>query len=116
MSALQGDERDYCLARLGVVAAGHGCLGHRRVADKRAFDLDGGNPVSGNVHDVVDPAEEPEIAVFVDSRAVPDEIGVLPAIPVGLLEALRIPVDAAKHRRPRLANDEVATASWRNLL
>src|ERR1700737_2891567 len=106
-ASFQGDEGHDGLPGLCVITAGHGCLGHRRVADQRALDLDRRDAMSGHVHYVIAPAEKPEVAVVVDPRSVTDEVGVLPAIPVSLLVALGVPVDPTKHRRPRLADDEI---------
>ena len=71
--------------------------------------------MAGDVHHVIDAAEQPEVAVLVNARTVADEIRVLEAAPVGLLVTLGVAVDAAQHRRPRLADHQVPTASGRNL-
>src|SRR4029077_6097832 len=66
--------------------------------------------VAGDVHHVVDAAEEPEIAVLVALRAVSREVDPGPLRPVLRLVALRIAVDPAQHRRPRAHDGEVAAA------
>src|SRR3989442_16044053 len=71
--------------------------------------------MAGYVHHVVDAAEQPEVAVLVDPGAAAPEVGVLPAAPVGLLVSLGVAVDAAQHRGPWLANDEITAAARRNL-
>ena len=45
-----------------------------RVADERVLHLGGREPVARDVHDVVDPAEEPQVAVVVALGAVAREI------------------------------------------
>ena len=42
--------------------------------DQRRLDLGGRDPVAGHVHDVVDPAEQPEVAVVVELGAVAGEV------------------------------------------
>ena len=49
-------------------------LGHGRVVDQRRFDLGGGDAVARHVHHVVDPAEQPDVAVVVDLGAVAGEV------------------------------------------
>jgi len=53
--------------------------------------------VTGHVHDIVDAAEEPDVALFVEARAVAREVEALigELVPVGLLEALGVAPDAA---------------------
>src|SRR5256885_6125023 len=80
------------------------------MADERALDLDRRDAMAGDVHDVVDAAEKPEVAVLVDARPVADEIRVLPAAPVRLLVALGIAEYPTQHGRPRFADHEIATA------
>src|SRR5215467_5104619 len=116
LAALQCDESNDRLPRLRVVPSGNRSFSHSRVTDQRALDLDGGDAVTRDVHHVVDTAEEPEVAVLVDTRAVADEVGVFPAAPVGLLVARRVAEDPAKHRGPGLADHQVAAAAGRDLL
>ena len=54
-----------------------------------------------DVHDVVDAAEEPEVAVPVDARTVAREVHPGEALPVRLAEARVVAEDPARHRRPR---------------
>ena len=54
-------------------------LGHRRVVDQRRLDLGGRDAVARHVHHVVDPAEQPEVAVVVDLGAVAGEVAALEA-------------------------------------
>ena len=80
------------------------------VSDEGGFDLGGGDAVSGDVHDVVDAAQDPDFAVGAVAGAVTGEVPALlaEAGPVGLGEALRVTPDAAQHPRPGLVQDQVA--------
>ena len=98
---LHGDEGDDGLPGRGIVRADHGGLGHRRVADQRVLDLGGRDAVARDVHDVVDPAEQPQVAVLVALGAVAGEVAAGEARPVGLLVALVVPVDARAACRAR---------------
>ena len=70
-------------------------LGDLRVRDQRRLDLGGGDPVAGHVHHVVDPAEQPDVAVVVLLGAVAGEVVLGPeARPVGVLVALVVAPDA----------------------
>src|SRR3712207_4242608 len=70
----QDDVGDDGLAGVLVLGADHGRLGHARVVDQGRLHLGGGNAVPGHVHDVVDPAHEPEVAVVVDTGSVAREV------------------------------------------
>src|SRR6266498_4459923 len=86
------------------------------MVDERALDLDRRDAVTGNVHNVVDAAEQPEVALFVDPRAVTGEVDVAEARPVRLLVAGVVLVDPAQLRRPRTLEHEVAAAARSDLL
>ena len=64
-----------------------------------------------DVHHVVDPAEQPEVAVVVELGAVAGEVAAVEPAPVRLAVALGVAVDAAQHRRPRPGEREVAAAA-----
>ncbi len=70
----QDHERADRLAGVLVLGADDRGLGDLRVRDQRRLDLGGGEPVAGDVHDVVDPAEHPEVAVVVLLGAVAGEV------------------------------------------
>ena len=80
------------------------------MVDERRLDLDRREPVARDVHHVVDPAEQPEVAVGVDPGAVAREVVAREARPVGLAEALVVAEDAARHRGPGPLEHEVAAA------
>ena len=102
--ALERHERDDRLAGVLVVLADHRRLGDVLVGDDRRLDLGGREPVAGDVDDVVDAPDHPEVAVRVAARGVADEVGLAAEAPeVGLDEALVLLVERAQHRRPRPA-------------
>ena len=85
-------------------------LGDRLVGDERALDLGGAQPVSRDVDDVVDPAEQPEVAVVVHARAVTGEVAPREALEVHLAHprVLGVAPRTAQHAGPRALDDEVA--------
>ena len=108
------DEREDRLAGDRVGCADDRRLGDGRVGHERALDLGGREAVAGDVHHVVDAAEEPEVAVLVALRPVTREVHPREAAPVRLLVALGVAVDAAEHCRPGPLQDEVAAAAERD--
>src|SRR2546427_13227625 len=58
--------------------------------------------VTGDVHDVVHAAEQPEVAVLVALGAVAGEIDIVVLRPVLLDVAIGVTPDATQHRRPGL--------------
>ena len=109
--ALQGDEGADRLAGVLVVLADHRRLGDVVVGDDRRLDLGGREPVAGDVDDVVDPPDHPEVAVGVAAGGVADQVALDPeALEVGLDEALVLVVEAAQHARPRPLQDQQALA------
>ncbi len=75
----------------GVVGADHRRLGDGRVGHERRLHLGGRDAVARHVHDVVDAAEEPEVAVVVELGAVAGEVAALEPRPVGVDVALGSP-------------------------
>ena len=70
----EDDERDDGLAGGFVRGAHDGGFGHGRVGHQGRFDFRGGEPVAGDVHDVVHAAQEPDVAVLVLLGAVTGEV------------------------------------------
>ena len=64
--------------------------------------------MAGDVHDVVDASEEPDVAVFVLLRAVAGKVHAFITRPVRLLEPLRVAPNPAQHAGPRLGENEIA--------
>ena len=108
---LQRDERGNRLSFDLVRAADDGGFRDGGVIDERAFDLHRADPVSCHVDDIVDAAEQPEVAVFVTLGAVAGHVdAAAPFVPVLPDVAVRIAVDAAQHRWPRPREREETTA------
>ena len=103
LPALERDEGDDRLAGSLVPARADGGLGHLLVIDESALDLDRRDPVAGDVHHVVDAAEQPEVSVLVDARSVAGEVRVGVLRPVRLHVAVVILVDPAQHCGPGTA-------------
>ena len=61
---------------IASLRADDGRLGDVRVVDERRLDLHRRDAVAGDVHDVVDAPEQPEVAVGVDPGAVAGEVDV----------------------------------------
>src|ERR687898_297469 len=91
----QDDERDDSLPGGRVGRTDNRRLGYLRVRYERRLNLGGRNPVPGDVHDVVDPAEQPHVAVLVLLGTVPGEVVALvgKAGPVGVEVPLVIAPD-----------------------
>ena len=79
---------------------------------ERGLHLGRGHAVPRHVHDVVDPAEQPEVSVVVDLGAVAGEVLALETAPVRLPVPLRVAVDAAQHGRPGLRQGQIAAAAF----
>src|SRR5215217_1167617 len=95
------------LALVFVVLAYDRRLGDGRVRDERALDLRRGDAVPGDVHHVVYPARNGEVAVLVALGAVAGEVDIPVLGPVGLLVAIGILIKRAEHTGPRLLDHEV---------
>src|SRR5581483_10917670 len=88
--APQDDERGDGLARGRVRPADDGRLGDGRVPDERVLDLGGRDVVARDEHDVVDPPEQPVVAVLVALGAVTREVPAREPAPVRVTVALRV--------------------------
>ena len=75
--ALERDEGADRLAGVLVGLTDHRRLGDGLVRDDRRLDLGGREAVPGDVDDVVDAADHPEVAVLVAARRVADEVCLL---------------------------------------
>src|SRR5207253_8808513 len=84
-------------------------FGHESMIHQRAFHLVGRDAMTGNVHDVVHAAQQPEISVFIHFAAVAGEIHAWVAGPVLLLVAIWIAVNRAHHGRPGAFEHKVTT-------
>ena len=100
---------DHVAAQL-VRNADTGGLGHVRVADERAFDFGGTEPVAADFDDIVHAANDPEVAVIVAACAVACKV---PALlgefrPVLFDIAIGVSPDCTGHTRPGPLDDEIA--------
>src|SRR5690606_15351394 len=105
---LDDDEGDHRLTRRLVAGAHHGGLRNPRVRDERVLDLRRGQAVAGDVHDVIDATQQPDVAVDVLLGAIAGEVHAVELVPVGLRVALAVAPEAAQHAGPRLADHQVA--------
>src|SRR4030095_12434682 len=85
-----------------------------RVADKRALDFRCSNAMAGHVQHVVDPAHNPEVAIFILARAISGKIAALYLAPVRVLVALRIAPNTAQHAWPWFAENQLAASVARH--
>src|SRR5438045_317092 len=85
-------------------------LGDILMRDENGFDLDTAQPVSADLDDVVIAAEHPEIAIVIADGGIAGEINTGEARPISFLETLRVAMNGAGHRRPRLLDDEESFA------
>src|SRR6266516_3726675 len=76
------------------------------MADQRTFDFRCTQPVAGDIQDIIDPANNPEIAIFITARAIAGEITAFEFAPILSLVPLLVTVDRAQHRRPRTPDDQ----------
>ena len=100
-------------ARVRPFGADDGGFGDVGVGDQGGFDLGGGDAVAGDVHDVVDAAEQPQVAVGVVLGAVTGEVEaqVGEFRPVGVFVALLVAPDAAQHGGPGLVQHQQPAAA-----
>src|SRR5205809_608798 len=84
------------------------------MADEGAFDFGSADAVASHVEDVVNAADDPEIAVFVLAAAVAGEVATGNFGPVDLFVAFGIAPEAAQHAGPGFANDEFAALPFRD--
>ena len=105
--AREGHEGNDRLAGELVRLRHDGRLGDLLVGDDRRLHLGGREPVSGNVDHIVDPPDDPQVAVLVADRRVTDEVDRGPeARPIGLDVAVVVAIEGAEHRRPRAREDQ----------
>src|SRR5699024_2183092 len=113
---LESDIGDDGLTGVGIRPAAHCGFRDIGVVDDGGLDLDGRDPVSGNVHDIVDTAEHPEVTVLVDTCPVGDEVTAGVLRPVSVLVTLRVVVNAPQHRGPRLRDHQIPTSAGADLV
>src|SRR5205807_7697798 len=100
-----------------LVAPATDCgLGHLGMVDEGALDLDRRDSMPGDVHDIVDAAKQPEVAVLVHAGAVTREVHVVEPPPARLSVALVVLMDPAQHRRPGTLQHEIASRARSDLI
>src|SRR6266571_9383504 len=100
MTLLEGDECRNRLAFDLMRLADHRGFCDGGMLDERRLHLHGGDTVTGDVHHVVDPAEQPEVTILVPFGAVSREIDARDLAPKRLLVSRGIAVDAPQHAGP----------------
>src|SRR5215204_7015242 len=96
MSGAQNDKRRNHFPPEAVRPTRDSGLGDRRVPQEGCFDLDGADPVSGDLDDLVGPPAEPVVAILVDGGGVAGKVSAGDAPPVVARVALGVAPD---HRR-----------------
>src|SRR5438105_12790570 len=81
-----------------------------------ALDFIGGDAVTGDIHDVIHPPQQPEVAVLIDFRAIARKILARISRPILFDVTVRIAINRAEHRRPRFGEHEVAPSPRTYLL
>src|SRR5690348_13168093 len=76
------------------------------MADERALNFRCPKSVPGHIQDIIDPAHDPKIAVFVAPGTVARQVIALKFAPILLSITRFVPEDGAQHRRPRAANNK----------
>src|SRR4051794_16600023 len=106
---LERHERRDGLAGVLVALADARGLGDLRMRDDRALDLRRRHAVAGDVDDVVDAPDDPEVVVLVLARGVADEVRLLAELlEVRLDVAVVVAEQRAQHAGPRLLEDQQA--------
>ena len=65
--------------------------------------------MSAYIENVIKTTNDPEVTVFITTSAVSSEVDAVISAPVGRFITFSIAINSAQHRRPRFANDELAT-------
>ena len=114
MARAKDNEGDHSLPLDLIGSPDDGRLGDGGVADKRTLDLGGTEAVAGDVEDIVDATDDPEVTFLVASGSVTSEVGSLNLAPVLFPIAGLVAPDAAEHRGPRLTDDKLTTLPMRD--
>src|ERR1700759_4720092 len=86
------------------------------MADQRAFDLRRTQPVTGDVQNVINSPDDPEVTILVPPGSVAGKVTSLDLAPILLFVTLLIAPNRPQHGRPRLADDEFTPDVRRNFL
>ena len=110
----KNDEGNNTLPLDLVGTADDGRFGHGRMTDQGTFHLGRAEAMTGNIEDIVDTADDPEIPLLVAAGAIAGEVGTLHLAPVLLAVPCLVAPDAAKHRGPGLADHKLPTLTVGN--
>ncbi len=106
---LQHDEADRGLPLQFVLGADHGALRHRGMRSQHLLHLSGGQPMAGDVDDVVGAAHHPDVALLVDHAGI---AGTVPAREIrqigGVKTLVVLPQGRRAARRQRQPGAEIA--------
>ena len=89
-------------------------FGNVVMVNQRRLHFNGADAVRGDIHHVINAAEQPVVALFVAASAVARKVGAWEAAPVRLLETRGVTPDAAQHGGPRLRQREEAARAERD--
>src|SRR5699024_7558137 len=106
LAPTEDDEADDRLACDLVGGTDHRGLGDSGMGHQGGLHFGGGDVVARDEHDVVHATEQPKVAVLVLLGTVTGEVEAGELGPVGLLVALLIAPDAAKHGGPGFTDDQ----------
>src|SRR5699024_9223070 len=110
LAPTEDDEADDRLACDLVGGTDHRGLGDPGMGHQGGLHFGGGDVVARDEHDVVHATEQPKVAVLVLLGTVTGEVEAGELGPVGLLVALLIAPDAAKHGGPGFTDDQEPAA------
>ncbi len=102
----------------GIVVgpADDGGLRDGLMRDQRRLHLGCGQPVTGDVDDVVHPADDPKIAIWILAGGVADHVDRWPETgEIGLNEPLVVTIEGTQHARPGCGDDEHTDAAVQRL-
>ena len=110
LAFFQGDEGADGLAGDLMRLANDGGFGNSRMMDERRFNFHGAEAMTADIHDIVDAAENPMIAIIIAAGGVAREIGAGYARPVLFFKTFGIAPNSAHHAGPGMFDDEIAFA------
>src|SRR5687768_14929046 len=78
------------------------------MADQRALDFRGPEPMAGAIQNVVDAPDDPEISILVPPRAVSGEVAAFELAPVLFPVTRLVAIERSQHRGPGLPDNQFA--------
>ncbi|MPN47294.1 hypothetical protein SDC9_194896 [bioreactor metagenome] len=92
------------------------CFSNQGMIDEGAFHFHCPDAVTGDIDNIIDPTENPKVAVFIPFGSVSGEINPRPISIIGVFKTFGIPINVTKHCWPGFTDGEVASASFRDSL